>query len=107
MLGQTDALPHFWAQDLREAELAWKVWLDRFAASAGATAFNLRPSDGAELPAVGGVRRELLDEVFPGTRVSVVNSDPNADDRPEYEPVATERAGGLRATCRPSSSRGT
>ena len=85
-----DALPHFWAQSLRDDEVAWKVWLDRFATSAEELRSIFGRPRARTLPPWEDVRRELLEEVFPGTRVSVVNSDPNADDRPEYEPIVTD-----------------
>lgn len=82
-----DVLPPWWAKDLIDNEASWQAWREHFAASAAAlkAAFNtptVRP-----LPSWAAIRKVLLDEVFPGTRISVVNSDPNADDRPEYQPT--------------------
>lgn len=81
-----DLLPRWWAEDLLDNDASWNAWLDRFADSARdlKTAFGM-PS-ARSLPNWAETRRALLDEVLPGTRISVVNSDPNADDRPEYQP---------------------
>ncbi|MGJ9402883.1 Z1 domain-containing protein [Arthrobacter sp. KK5.5] len=72
---------------------SWEVWLDRYKDSARAieTEFNIvHPRQFPDWPTL----KELLaDEIIPGTRVSVVNSDPIADDRPSY-----------RATLDPESS---
>ena len=32
------------------------------------------------------IRRILIDEVFPHTRIAIINSDPRADDRPHFQP---------------------
>lgn len=71
----------------------WQVWLDRYQASARAieTEFNLlTPID---IPDWATVKPLLVDEVIPGTRVSVVNSDPTADDRPLYQPTHDPETG--------------
>ena len=39
----------------------------------------------------------LTEEIIPGTRVSVVNSDPAADDRPSYRAVLDPASGSWRA----------
>lgn len=75
----------------------WAVWLDRYKASARAieTEFNVvHPSafpDWATLQAL------LTQEIIPGTRVSVVNSDPAADDRPKYGAALDPATGTWRA----------
>ncbi|WP_164775123.1 Z1 domain-containing protein [Nocardioides pantholopis] len=79
-------LPHTVAQDLLANEAQWQAWLDEFRSSARALALEFAQPQPAVLPAWEDVRRALLDELIPGTRVSVVNSHPDSDDRPEYEP---------------------
>lgn len=67
----------------------WVYWLDAFAASA--TLVHDKFDLGA-LPSIPprdawpAVREALLTLVIPGSRIAVVNSDPDADDRPEFEP---------------------
>lgn len=66
--------------------LPWKAWLERYEQSARAieTEFNLiNPRAFPDWPTVQTL---LADEIIPGTRVSVVNSDPDADDSPAYSP---------------------
>ena len=83
----------------------WAAWLDRYQASARVieTEFNVvHPSTFPDWPTLQIL---LTEEIIPGTRVSVVNSDPAADDRPATAPSLTRRRGrgGPRATCAPSS----
>ncbi|MBC7630558.1 Z1 domain-containing protein [Aeromicrobium sp.] len=80
------ALPHTVAQDLADNEAEWRAWLDDFGSSAQALALEFAQPTPAVLPAWEDVRQALLVELIPGTRVSVVNSHPDTDDRPEYEP---------------------
>lgn len=75
----------------------WAAWLDQYRNSAAAieNEFNvLHPSD---FPDWSTVRDILASEIIPGTRVSVVNSDPSADDRPSYEPERDQTTGRWRA----------
>ncbi|GAB4100789.1 Z1 domain-containing protein [Sinomonas halotolerans] len=75
----------------------WEAWIDRYRHSSAeiATEFNLfNPRTIPDWPVV---RQILETEIIPGTRVSVVNSDPNADDRPEYKPSFEETTGRWRA----------
>ena len=74
-------------------EPAWQRWLGDFSASAHAveTAFDLpqpRPvPDASEWPQI---RALLLEEIIPATRIKIVNSDPRADDRPQFDPVQVD-----------------
>lgn len=74
-------------------EGVWSRWLDEFRDSADAvrTAFDLPqdrrvpdPSQWEEIRAV------LLDEIVPIAQIKVVNSDPRADDRPQFDPREEE-----------------
>jgi len=75
---------------LQDAE-PWEAWLDRYRRSARAvrTAFDLPKEpvvpQRSQWPEI---RELLLREVIPETRLSIVNSDPKADDRPQFEPLA-------------------
>lgn len=71
----------------------WQVWLDRYRSSATAieNEFNLLGS--SPIPDWVETKRLLSEEVIPGTRVAVINSDPVADDRPVYEPVLDSSSG--------------
>ncbi|WP_421118602.1 Z1 domain-containing protein [Aquihabitans daechungensis] len=71
-------------------EMAWVRWLSEYEESASAVrdAFDVpqphpvpKPSQWPEIRAI------ILDEVLPVTRIKVVNSDPDADDRPAFEPI--------------------
>lgn len=75
----------------------WEAWIDRYRHSSTevATEFNiLSPRTIPDWPVV---RQILETEIIPGTRVSVVNSDPAADDRPEYKPSFDKSIGRWRA----------
>jgi hypothetical protein len=76
--------------DMQEKESQWVAWLERYAET------NRRchlAFPNAGLPPVPGpadwpaLREVILAEVVPGTRVAVINSSVNADDRPEFDPV--------------------
>lgn len=75
---------------MRREQPLWEAWIDRYRHSSAeiSTEFNvINPRTIPDWPAV----KQLLEaEVIPGTRVSVVNSDPTADDRPEYKPSFNE-----------------
>ncbi|MGW8564768.1 Z1 domain-containing protein [Isoptericola sp. NPDC055881] len=75
------------AADMEEHPDRWVAWLDNYreGAAKAATILGL-----AVVPVVaddwGMLRQTILDEIVPGTGVSVINSDENADDRPEFSP---------------------
>jgi hypothetical protein len=74
-------------------EAAWVRWLEQFQASAGAVhdAFDLpRPRRVPGASQWVEIRALLLEEVVPSTQIKVVNSDPHADDRPQFEPKEEE-----------------
>lgn len=67
-------------------ESAWSRWLDRFRASANQIHLEFNTLSPRQIPDWPAVKELLVSEVIPGTRIAVVNSDPMADDRPEYSP---------------------
>ena len=79
-------LPDSLVNDLQADPAQWAQWLDKYRASAEAMEgeFNVLPP--RTFPDWQTIETLLIDEVIPGTRVAVVNSDPNADDRPAYTP---------------------
>lgn len=79
-------LPESLANRVLDDESPWREWYDRYASSAVAlqAAFDLNVAN--SLPPWDSVREALVEEVIPGTRVSVVNSDDRADNRPRFEP---------------------
>ena len=74
----------------------WSIWLERYLESSLQiqTEFNLLNS--RKIPDWGTVKGLLESEIIPGTRVAVVNSDPAADDRPEYRSTFDEARGRWR-----------
>ena len=86
-------LPDTLVDDLQADPALWVQWLDKYVASARAIEdeFNVLPPK--TFPDWQTVETLLIDEVIPGTRVAVVNSDPNADDRPAYVPRRDARTG--------------
>ncbi|MFB8229607.1 Z1 domain-containing protein [Cellulosimicrobium sp. NPDC055967] len=75
------------ATDMEEHVERWTAWLETYREGAAKTATVLALE---AVPTVVDdwdlVRRTILDEVVPGTGVAVINSDENADDRPEFSP---------------------
>lgn len=65
----------------------WEAWLDRYRHSSQELATQFNVMNPRPIPDWSVIGHLLEAEIIPGTRVSVVNSDPNADDRPEYEPA--------------------
>ena len=79
-------LPDTLVNKLQADPAPWAQWLDKYLASARAieSEFDVLQLD--PFPDWQTIQTLLIDEVIPGTRVSVVNSAPNADDRPAYSP---------------------
>ena len=79
-------LPDCLVNDLQADPAPWALWLDRYRASAEAIEgeFNVLPP--MPFPDWHTIETLLIEEMIPGTRVAVVNSDPNADNRPAYTP---------------------
>lgn len=78
------------AADVTANEAAWTRWVQSYKSSATAVARRYEPHlSGSSTREVGtwdALRRLILDEVAPATEISVVNSDPAADDRPKFSP---------------------
>lgn len=65
----------------------WIRWLEEYGRSALTSATLLGSAGVPAVPPVAewnAVRALLVDEVIPGTSVAVINSDENADDRPDF-----------------------
>ncbi|WP_207918352.1 Z1 domain-containing protein [Luteimonas terricola] len=79
-------LPDTLVNDLEADPAPWAQWLDKYTASTRAIedGFDVLPPK--TFPDWQTIETLLINEVIPGTRVAVVNSDPNADDRPAYAP---------------------
>jgi hypothetical protein len=89
-------LPEVLTQKLETEEGEWSIWLERYRNSAAAIQMEFNTPNPESTPDWSVIKELLMAEVIPGTRVAVINSDPAADDRPEYEPVEIE-AGVWRA----------
>ncbi len=87
LLEEGGFLPSALVNDVRENEFHWKKWRDSFAESAGEIQKEFSTRNPGHVPDWETVRQALETEVIPGTRVAVVNSDPGADDSPEFAPV--------------------
>lgn len=67
----------------------WQSWMREFADAAHRCYTALSLPEKAIVPDIKDwdeIRRLILEEVVPGTRVAVINSDETADDRPDFEP---------------------
>lgn len=81
-------------QRLHSEETKWSVWLENFqfsesalATIPGAISLTLHQIEWAQ------VKDVLINQVLPAVKVRVLNSDPRADDRPDFAPrrVATDQ----------------
>jgi hypothetical protein len=79
-------LPDTVVNDLQADPAPWAQWLDKYVASARAIEDEFDVLPPKSFPDWQTVETLLVNEMIPGTRVAVVNSDPNADDRPAYSP---------------------
>lgn len=89
-------LPAKLSADLDTDPDRWAVWLDEYEHSAREIANEFNVQSPVEIPDWNTVKELLVNEIIPGTRVSVVNSDPLADDRPVFRPVFDESIGRWR-----------
>lgn len=77
---------------LANEEDEWRQWVGSYEATRERLMFW---PGGDASPAVSvaqwdEIKRLLVEEVFPYVRLTVINSDPQADDRPQFEPRAVE-----------------
>ncbi|WP_062463903.1 Z1 domain-containing protein [Demequina soli] len=91
------------AADMDDRPEEWIRWLEEYARSAAAVSAEF----GVGARHVPGttdwevVRRSILNDIVPATTIAVINSDENADDRPEFGIAAT--AGGYKAPANQST----
>jgi len=98
MLEAGDArLPHTLVEQLLANPAPWAQWLEKYRASAKVIEEEFDVLPPASFPDWQTVEDLLIEEVIPGTRIAVVNSDPNADDRPDYAPIQNADTGKWRA----------
>lgn len=76
--------------DLTSSEDSWVRWVTSFAESAHEVAAlhgptGTDPTD-RTIPTWQAIQALLTGEIIPGTSIAVVNSDPNADERPDFAP---------------------
>lgn len=79
-------LPSSLAEIMLTEEPLWEKWHDEYLASHEVLTSEFDVIGKKPTPEWHEIRELLRDEIIPGTRVSVVNSDPLADDRPQYKP---------------------
>ncbi|MFP3385725.1 Z1 domain-containing protein [Tritonibacter sp. SIMBA_163] len=90
-------LPHTLVEQLLADPAPWAQWLEKYRNSARVIEGEFDVLPPASFPDWQTVEDLLVREVIPGTRIAVVNSDPNADDRPTYAPVQDTDTGKWRA----------
>lgn len=76
--------------DLQTNLGAWRRWISSYADSAQAIFDRIGRPNGDELssqPSWKAIAHAIEHEIIPATRIAVVNSDPDADDRPRFSPV--------------------
>jgi len=98
LLNEGDArLPDTLLNDVQTDPASWAKWLHKYLDSARAieAEFDVLPPN--TFPDWQAVETLLIHELIPGTRVTVVNSDPNADGRPAYAPDQDPETGKWRA----------
>jgi hypothetical protein len=75
---------------MRSEQPLWEAWINRYRHSSDEITTEFNVMNPGTIPDWPVIKQLLEAEVIPGTRVSVVNSDPAADDRPEYKPSFNE-----------------
>lgn len=90
-------LPHTLVDQLLADPAPWAQWLEKYRASARVIEDEFDVLQPASFPDWQTVENLLIRELIPGTRIAVVNSDPNADDRPAYAPSQDTDTGKWRA----------
>jgi len=75
---------------LEAEEGKWEKWLVDFQSTSARLSFLPGGQQFLSTPPLlwSDVKALLVSEVFPNTRLSVINSDPRADDHPGFEPLA-------------------
>lgn len=86
ILAQGGALQNDLIDDLAANEAKWRKWIEVYEVSSNAIHQEFNTPAAHLIPAWSQVRQTLESEVIPGTRVVVINSDPAADDNPEFTP---------------------
>lgn len=86
-------LPDVLAASLQTDPNPWSQWLDRYRCSADGIESEFDVFPPKIFPDWQTTEMLLVDEIIPGTRVAVVNSDPSADDRPLYMPTEDPATG--------------
>ena len=83
-------LPSEAIEELMDSEEGlWKQWLGRYRSSADSvrSAFELQaPARIPDDPEWPEIRSIILERLIPAVQIKIVNSDPRADDRPQFEP---------------------
>lgn len=80
--------------DLAGNQQAWIAWVASYRASGEAVLAAHRvpggPPEDRSVPEWDVLRQLVVDEIVPRTSIAVVNSDPNADERPSFSPWRDE-----------------
>ena len=68
-------------------ESKWSIWLDKFRSSEAALA-TIPGASSSDIHSLewSQIKSVLIEELFPFVKIRVLNSDPRADDRPEFAP---------------------
>jgi hypothetical protein len=90
-------LPQTLVDQLLADPAPWAQWLEKYRASAREIEKEFDVLPPTSFPDWQTVEDLLIREVILGTRIAVVNSDPNADDRPAYAPSQIAETGKWRA----------
>ncbi|WBM80904.1 hypothetical protein KIV56_06265 [Cryobacterium breve] len=90
-------LPTSLIEKMANEEPSWSAWADRYRHSLDQINTEFNVMNPRMVPDWGVIKQLLVSEIIPGTRVSVVNSNPAADDRPMYKPTFNETTGRWRA----------
>jgi len=78
--------------DLDAHETDWSAWLAEYRESARVVQGRFDLADGVvgavpDDESWGAISDLLVNEIFPNVRLAIINSDPEADDRPQFEPI--------------------
>lgn len=83
-------LPASLCADIDAFEHQWRRWLDDYVSSGTSLAKEFDLAGTPWFPSWDVVKDLLVKEVIPGTRLAVINSREDADDRPHFDPTVDE-----------------
>ncbi|WP_168217727.1 Z1 domain-containing protein [Occultella kanbiaonis] len=78
--------------DLDENESMWLAWIESYRISAATVQERFSGASERPVSSWAELREVIVEELLPATTIAVINSDPDADEKPAFEPWWTGEA---------------